>query len=138
MATQFYYCPICGNVIVKAVDGGTIPHCCGKEMQVLHANTEEGSAEKHIPEVSIHRAMFPCRDNMVVVKIGNEPHPMNKEHHIKFIYLETVNGGQIIHFDEFGPDTKAEAHFCLYDDKVLTVYSYCNLHGLWSMKVTCR
>lgn len=107
-------------------------------MQILQANTEEASTEKHIPEVSIHRAMFPCRDNMVVVKIGNEPHPMVKEHHIKFIYLETQNGGQIIHFDEFGPGTKAEAHFCLYEDKVLTVYSYCNLHGLWSMKVTCR
>ena len=35
MATKFYKCPHCGNVIVKMVDGGPVPVCCGEPMNEL-------------------------------------------------------------------------------------------------------
>ena len=32
-----YECEICGNIMVKLVDGGVTPSCCGTEMQKMKA-----------------------------------------------------------------------------------------------------
>ncbi|MCQ2110764.1 MAG: desulfoferrodoxin [Bacteroidaceae bacterium] len=135
MATKFYHCPHCGNVMVKTVDSGVTPVCCGEPMQVLTPNETDASVEKHVPKVTIHHAVFPCHDNMVVVKVGSEPHPMTTGHHINFIYLESEHGAQMVFLKNGGADDVAEAHFCLYNDKAVTVYAYCSLHGLWATKL---
>lgn len=41
MVKTFYKCPFCGNVIVKVVDSGITPYCCGFEMVEI----EEKNAE---------------------------------------------------------------------------------------------
>ncbi len=123
METKFYYCPTCGNVIIKMVDSGVTPSCCGEHMQELTPNSVDTYNDKHLPVV--------CKteDHCVTVCIGSEPHPMTEEHHIKFILLETENGWQVQNLTH--GDKKAEAKFCSLKDKPVAVYAYCNLHGLW-------
>ena len=126
METKFFYCKHCGNVVVKAVDSGVVPFCCGEQMVELVPNTEDGAAEKHVPVVE---KIDSCT---VRVKIGSEPHPMLEEHHICFIYVETEHGGMLRHLKA---DGKPEALFCNCKDKIRAVYEFCNIHGLWKTEV---
>lgn len=120
MATKFFRCNHCGNVIIKAVDSGVPVVCCGEKMEELTANTVEASLEKHVPVVT------KIDDCTIKVEVGSVPHPMTPEHHIAFIYVETENGGMRIDLKD-----KPEAVFCTCADKPVAVYEYCNLHGLW-------
>ena len=52
MATKFFKCRHCGNVIEKIVDSGVPVVCCGENMEELIPNTVEASGEKHIPVVT--------------------------------------------------------------------------------------
>lgn len=127
MATKFFLCTTCGNVVVKLVDSGVIPLCCGTEMMELSQGTEDGAREKHLPVVE-------CVDKGVCkVKVGSEPHPMTEDHHIAFIYLETADGGQIKYLK---PGENPVAVFFGCCGKVRAVYAYCNVHGLW--RVDCN
>lgn len=126
MATKFYLCTTCGNVVVKAVNSGVNVVCCGKEMIELDPGTTDVLMEKHVPVVE-------CLDNCTIkVKVSTKPHPMTEEHHIAFIYLETENGGQMQYLS---PDGPAEAVFCVCKDKPVAVYEYCNIHGLWKKDI---
>ncbi len=122
MATKFFKCAVCGNVIVKFVDSGIIPECCGEEMVELQPDTTDGKVEYHIPVVER------MEDSTLKIMVGAEPHPMTEKHHIVFIYAETENGGQIHYLD---PTKPAQTVICDCTDKIVAVYAYCNLHGLW-------
>ncbi len=124
MATKFYKCRHCGNVIVKFVDSGVNVVCCGEQMQLLVPNTVDASNEKHVPVVE---KVDECT---IKVKVGSDPHPMLPEHHIAFIYVETEKGGILVNLKD-----KPEAVICLGDEKAVAVYEYCNLHGLWMTKL---
>ena len=124
MATKFYKCNHCGNVVLKLVDSGVPLVCCGEKMVELHPNTVDASTEKHVPVVQRE-----C-EYMMKVTVGSTPHPMTEEHHIDFIYVETENGGIHIKTKE-NPNAK----FCIQTDKPVMVYDYCNLHGLWNTDV---
>ena len=120
MATRFYRCRHCGNVIVKLVDS-TIPVvCCGEKMEELIPNTVDASNEKHVPVVTR------LNDCTIKVEVGSVAHPMLPEHHIVFIYVETENGGIHVNLKD-----KPEAVICTCTDKPIAVYEYCNIHGLW-------
>lgn len=122
METQFFICPICGNIIVKVKDSGVTPVCCGKEMEALTAKESEGMGkEKHLPVVSIDG----CK---IHVEVGEIAHPMEEKHHIEFIALETADGLDIRHTCSL-PAAKADFDAC--GSKPTAVYEYCNLHGLW-------
>ena len=84
---KFYKCRHCGNVIGKVVDSGVPVVCCGEKMEELVANTVDASAEKHVPVVT------KIDDCTIKVEVGSVAHPMQPEHHISFIYVETENGG---------------------------------------------
>ena len=124
MATKFYKCLLCGNVVEKVVDSGVSVVCCGKEMMELVPNTVEASGEKHIPVVTR------VDDCSIKVEVGSVPHPMLPEHHIAFIYVETENGGIRMDLSD-----KPEAVFCTCVEKPIAVYEYCNLHGLWKTEL---
>ena len=83
MATKFFKCRHCGNVIEKVVDSGVPVVCCGEKMEELIPNTVEASGEKHIPVVSV------VDDCHIKVEVGSVAHPMLTEHHIAFVYVET-------------------------------------------------
>lgn len=124
MATKFYKCNICGNVIEKVVDSKVPVVCCGQKMEELIPNTVEASGEKHIPVVTF------LDNNTIKVEVGSVHHPMLPEHHISFVYVETDNGGIRV-------DLKDEpvAVISLGNAKPVAVYEYCNLHGLWKIAI---
>ena len=124
MATKFFKCAHCGNVIVKMVDSGVPVVCCGEPMGELVANTVDASEEKHVPFVK------KVNDCTMKVEVGSVHHPMTPEHHIAFVYVETETGGIRV-------DLKSEpcAEICTCKAKPLAVYEYCNLHGLWKREL---
>lgn len=121
--TKFYLCEKCKN-LVEVIHETPIPiMCCGQKMTELIPNTVDAATEKHVPEV--------CLDgNKVKVEIGSVEHPMEEKHYIMFILLETDKGVQK---KDLKPGEKPSAEFALLEgEKPIRVYSYCNLHGLWS------
>ncbi len=125
MKTKFYICRHCGNLIGMIHDSGVPVVCCGQKMDALVPNTVEASGEKHLPVVTI-------ADGVVQVNVGSVDHPMIPEHFIQWIYVETENGGQR---KALKPEQAPKATFCVGDEKVVAVYEYCNLHGLWMTEV---
>lgn len=119
---RFFKCEICGNLAGLILDGGVRMVCCGQEMTELAANTSDGAQEKHVPFVTVE-------GDTVKVQIGEIEHPMLPEHYIQWIYLRTEQGGQL---KELKPGDPPKAEFTLAGgDKMLEVFEYCNLHGLW-------
>ena len=124
MATKFYKCNHCGNVIEKVVDSKVPVVCCGEKMQELIPNTVDASGEKHVPVVT---GLDDCR---IKVEVGSVAHPMTPEDHISLIYVETENGGIRVNLKD-----KPEAVVCVCSEKPIAVYEYCNLHGLWKTEL---
>ena len=143
METKFYRCPICGNVILMCVDSGVVPVCCGKKMEEMEVNTIDGKQESHLPvaDITTEETVKVCKDPFYLshlhrryytrVRVGETPHPMMESHHICFIYYETERGGQIRYLQPDKPVCE-----CFYNaDRPTAIYAYCNLHGLWKLKV---
>ena len=63
----------------------------------------------------------------VTVQVGSVEHPSLDAHYIEWIILETSGG---IQMKWLKPEMKPEATFRT-EEKVVAVYEYCNLHGLW-------
>ena len=124
MATKFYKCRHCGNVIMKVVDSRVPVVCCGEKMEELVPGIMEASVEKHLPVITW------LDFNVMKVEVGSIAHPMLPEHHIAFIYVETENGGIRVDLKD-----KPEAVISLGDEKAVAVYEYCNLHGLWKTEL---
>ena len=124
MATKFYKCLHCGNVIQKVVDSKVPVVCCGEKMQELIPGTVDASVEKHLPVVTV------LDETTIKVEVGSVAHPMLPEHHIAFIYVETENGGVRVDLKD-----KPEAVISLGNERAVAVYEYCNLHGLWKTEL---
>lgn len=90
-------------------------------LSLMEPNTVEAATEKHIPVLSF------IGDEMIV-RVGEAPHPMLSEHYIEWIFVRTQNGGM---FRKLRPGDAPEVRFELHEDKVVSVFAYCNLHGLW-------
>ena len=122
---KFYKCEHCGNIVTFVEDKGVPVMCCGQKMTELTANTTDSAQEKHVPVVEQD-------GDTVKVTVGSVEHPMLEEHFIQWVCLETENGSQIKYLK---PGAKPEAVFTLNDDRLVAVYEYCNLHGLWKAEV---
>lgn len=122
---RFYVCEHCGNIVGLIHNAGVPMMCCGQKMTELTPNTVEASEEKHLPVVTVD-------GDKVTVEIGSAPHPMLEEHHIVWVYLQTDRGGQRKCL-EIGAEPKVT--FALADEKPVSVFAYCNLHGLWKTDV---
>ena len=122
MEQKFYICAHCGNIIAYVKNSGVPVMCCGEKMQEIVPGTVDASLEKHVP-------VYTVEGNKVCVKVGAVTHPMQEEHYIQWISLQTKQGNQR---KVLKPGDAPEACFCLCDgDEVEAVYEYCNLHGLW-------
>ena len=152
----FYRCERCGNIVALVNVGGGTLSCCGQEMTKLIANSTDAAQEKHVP-VAVKKG------EKIQVTVGSVIHPMTEEHYIQWIAM--VTDGKIeIKYLKPGMEPKAEfivpvAHTeAVYtgenDEEVLncegqpcnfvcrtetpkpvTVYAYCNLHGLWKVEL---
>lgn len=122
MKMKFYRCEHCGNIIAMVEESGVPVVCCGDNMKEIVANTTDGVSEKHVP-------VYEIKGNMVHVKIGETEHPMQDEHYIQWIAVETTSGNQR---KCLKPGDKPEVCFALCEgDEIIAIYEYCNLHGLW-------
>ncbi len=121
---KFYQCAHCKKVslVLNDVDVPTV--CCGENMQELEAKTADSSLEKHVPVVTRGD------NNQLEVTVGSTEHPMMDAHYIQFIVLETETGFRVEYLE---PGQKPSAKF-FEDEKVIRVYEYCNLHGLWKVE----
>ena len=120
---RIYKCKKCGNIVIQTKEGPT-PICCGEEMTLLSANTEDAAVEKHVPVVT-------KEGNLITVVCGEVPHPMEEAHYIEFLIVETTKGYQIKYLN---PGEEAKATFTLTEEELVSAYAYCNLHGLWKNK----
>ena len=122
---KFYRCPICGKIIAIVNDRQVPTICCGRPMEELVPNTQDGAHEKHVP-------VFKVEGNVVHVEVGEVEHPMLDAHYIEWIALKTNLGNQRKVLE---PGEKPVADFALLPgEKVEAVLEYCNLHGLYSTK----
>ena len=126
MSVKIFKCMHCGNIIEMVEDKGVPVVCCGEKMTELVPGTSDGTAEKHVPVVTVS-------GNKVTVNVGSDAHPMTDEHLISWIILETENGCQRKHLSSADAP---EASFMLADgEKAIAAYEYCNLHGLWKADI---
>ncbi len=125
MKGKFYICRRCGNLVSMVKESGVPMMCCGQKMEELVPNTVEASGEKHVSVVQVE-------DNSVFVNVGSVDHPMVPEHYIEWIYIQTEHGSQ---FKALQPGECPCEVFNLKEDKLVAVYAYCNLHGLWKAEV---
>ena len=119
---KYYFCERCGVILGASDERDIHLTCCGQPMQELVANTVEASVEKHMPVVNVS-------GNIVEVVVGSTLHPMTEEHHIAWVSIQTKEGRQRKALDVTGqPCVK----FALTEgDSLISVFAYCNLHGLW-------
>ena len=122
MEQKLYICEHCRNIVTKIKDVGVPVVCCGEKMKELVPGTVDAAVEKHIPVHSVE-------GNLVKVFVGSTEHPMQPEHYIEWVSLQTKQGNQ---WKALKPGEKPEACFAICDgDEVEAVYAYCNLHSLW-------
>ncbi len=92
------------------------------EIIKIESNSTDASTQKHIPIVK-------KEGNKITVTVGELSHPITEEHYIDWIYVQTEKGGQ---FKNLTPNDENTASFIITeDDKIVNVFAYCNLHGLW-------
>ena len=119
---KFYKCNHCQNLIEMVDDRKVNPVCCGEKMMELVPGKVDASLEKHVPVVEV-------KDGVVEVMVGSVAHPMTEEHLIEWIVVETDKG---VYRKNLKAGDAPMARFMLLDnEKVVNVYAYCNLHGLW-------
>lgn len=121
--TVFYKCPICGNII--GLINGDINHirCCGTEMELMVANSQDAATEKHVP-------VYEKAGDEIIVRVGEIEHPMEEDHYIMWIAQVSDNETTRVRLK---PSQKAEVKFRYIPNS--TLYAYCNKHGLWKAEV---
>lgn len=122
MKQKYLKCKKCGRIVEVIKDSNSNTTCCNEIMEELIPGDIEASKEKHIPEYSLN-------NNIVHVFIGSIKHPMEENHYIEWVSIQTKFGSQRKHLK---PGDEPEVCFALCEkDQVEAVYAYCNIHGLW-------
>ncbi|MCR5647419.1 MAG: desulfoferrodoxin FeS4 iron-binding domain-containing protein [Acholeplasmatales bacterium] len=122
MEMKFYRCKHCGQIVAIVKKTGAPLICCGEEMEEIIPCTVDASHEKHIP-------VYKVEGDLVTVNVGSVEHPMIDAHYIEWVAIQTTSGNQR---KLLKPNDKPTVEFKILDtDKVIAVYAYCNLHGLW-------
>lgn len=123
---EIYKCEICGNIVEILHTGQGQLVCCNQPMDLMPEIQEDTGVEKHLPVIEI-------KNNEMVVTVGDTLHPMEEKHYIEWIELD-IDGDTCKHF--LKANDKPTATFPIPTDyDSITVRSYCNIHGLWSIKV---
>ncbi len=123
---DLYICEKCGNIIEVTNKGDVDVVCCGSNTKKLTPNTVDAAFEKHIPVGTLN-------GSKLEIKVGSVEHPMTNEHYIAAIYAVTDTG--VVYRKYLNPGEKPEAVFDILDAKVVDMYAYCNLHGLWKATI---
>ena len=123
---KFYQCKKCKKIVGMIQNSACPTMCCGEEMVEMKAGESDGATEKHVPVVHVD-------GKTVTVEVGSVAHPMQEDHWIQWVALETKKGMQR---KVLNPGEEPKVCFALTDDDApVSVYEYCNLHGLWKTDV---
>ncbi len=126
---KFFYCKHCGNLVQMVQNTGVPVVCCHEPMLELVANTADAAQEKHVPVAELE-------NGVLNVCVGSVEHPMNDEHYIQFVCVETDCGTLLTYLS---PDDAPKAQFVIPPCQTpLAVYEYCNLHGLWKLDLSAQ
>lgn len=115
LRSQFYVCPICGNVLHSM--GPAVVSCCGLTLPPLEAEPPD---DEHAVQVEVIE-----HEHYVTVD-----HPMTKEHYISFLACVT---GDRCNFVKLYPEGNAQTRFFIRGHGML--YWYCNHHGLFRQRI---
>ena len=115
LRSQFYVCPICGNVLHSM--GPAVVSCCGLTLPPLEAEQPD---EEHAAQVEVIE-----HEHYVTVE-----HPMTKSHYISFLACVT---GDRCSFVKLYPEGNAQTRFFIRGHGML--YWYCNHHGLFRQRI---
>ena len=119
---EVYRCSICGNIVEVLHAGAGQLVCCGKEMELLEAKSEDQGMEKHVPVIEETA-------NGILVKVGSIPHPMEEQHYIEWI--EVITKDDRVQRKHLAVGMKPEAEFSIPLASIAVVREHCNIHGLW-------
>ncbi len=103
---KFYKCTKCANLFVKVIEGPCTPVCCGEPCVELVAGSTDAATEKHVPFVT-------REGGKIIAKVGEVDIEIKKLH----------------------PGEAPVAEFACDGAENVTVYEYCNLHGLWKAEI---
>ena len=148
--TRFFSCPQCRNLVTLGKGSEVRISCCGEPAVELIAHAPDASGAAHLPQITFTGGYTA---NAARISIGTPLHPMSEEHHLEWIYLQTVQGGQfkylkagdepVVSFALTDKDGYAycDRQICLMGTQCkfkckqgFTAYACCNLHGLWKMQ----
>jgi len=124
---QIYKCEICGNMVEVLDTGVGELVCCGQPMLLQNENVRDLGFEKHVP-------VFEKKEGGILVKVGEQPHPMEEDHFIEWIEVLFENGRSYQELLNFDADS-AEI-FVPLDENPKEIRAYCNVHGLWVNKLS--
>ena len=119
MATKFYKCDSCGNVITKLVDSGVPVVCCGKGMTLLQPTPVTDQNRHLLPHVTLldgGHIRLTLHENVKCSVGDNEK---------MFLYLEFEHGGIVIN-----DLSKPEINLSFGPCRPLALYKYCTHCGL--------
>ncbi|MCH3961201.1 MAG: desulfoferrodoxin [Solobacterium sp.] len=118
------YCPKCYKAVMLCNIHEDIPQCCGREMKVLPAQTQGNGEATHLPVIA-------RKDGHLFAYAGSYEHPMDPDHYIAWMVLETEKNARICMFQ---PGEEPKAAF-LPGEAVIAVYAFCTKHGLWKTEI---
>ena len=113
LRSQFYVCPVCGNVIHGM--GESVIHCHGVLLQPEEAEETDEN----------HKIFIEHVEDEYDVQIRHE---MTKDHYISFIAAVSSDRMQMV---KLYPEGDAQARFKI--NGVKKIYFYCNRSGLFSV-----
>ncbi len=116
--SQFYVCPICGNILHTM--GEAVISCCGVTLPPLEAEEPDSS----------HMPLITPMDGEYCITIQHE---MTKQHHISFVACITSDKSEIV---RLYPEGNAQVRFQLRGSGNL--YWFCNHHGLMQQRFNRR
>lgn len=115
LRSQFYVCPVCGNVIRTI--GQAVVSCCGITLPQLEAEAPDAD----------HAVKVDLVEDEYFVEVD---HPMVKDHYISFVAAVSDDGVQ---FTKLYPEGNPWARFKA--SRVRWICYYCNRHGFYRVKI---
>lgn len=115
LRSQFYVCPVCGNILHAT--GEAVISCCGITLPPLEVEDIDDAHQLSIELVEDER--------FVTVR-----HPMTKQHYISFLAQVTSDRFDLV---KLYPEGNAETRFPIRGTGFL--YLCCNRHGLMRKKL---
>ena len=129
---EIYKCQACENVTEVLHEGVGELVCCEKPMKKEDLKREDKGNEKHVPVIEELPAKVCDGKDGFKVKVGEVDHPMEEDHFIEWIEINTTTGKSGKKF--LTPEMDPEVMFQTRED-IESVRAYCNIHGLWILEL---